>query len=103
MERGVEGGFLCQTWLKLSRELDEWKPLVKGQPLGDVTGYADAAAACGASAPEQKLECDALKDCIGFSRLRSGWGGCQEQVLALDRRWISSSTSARRHEHSSSE
>jgi hypothetical protein len=39
---------------------------------GAVAGYADVAAACDASTPEQKLECDALEDCVGFSRRRSG-------------------------------
>jgi hypothetical protein len=46
--------------------------LVVGQALGAVAGYAGAAAACGASVPEQKLQCDALEDCVGFSRRRSG-------------------------------
>jgi hypothetical protein len=46
--------------------------MVKGLPLGDVTGYAAAAASCAASTPEQMLECDAMFDCVGFSRRRSG-------------------------------
>jgi len=49
--------------------------LVTGQPLGAVASYADTAAACDTSVPEQKLECDALEDCVGFARRRSGQGG----------------------------
>jgi len=40
--------------------------------LGDVARYAAAPAACDASVPEQKLVCDALEDCVGFSRRKSG-------------------------------
>ena len=49
--------------------------VVEHQDLSAVAGYADAASSCGASVSEQKLECDVLEDCVGFSRRRSGRGG----------------------------